>query len=86
MGTRSRVGVMHGDVCKSVYCHFDGYLDGVGAELQADFTDPFKLRDLIDAGDMLSIGEPYTQRGQSVEETKAECFQNFDDYVRNGLQ
>jgi hypothetical protein len=26
MGTRSRIGVMHGDKCKSVYCHWDGYL------------------------------------------------------------
>ena len=30
MGTRSRVAVMHGDVCKSVYCHYDGYLDYTG--------------------------------------------------------
>lgn len=31
MGTRSFVGVMIGDVCRAVYVHFDGYLDGVGA-------------------------------------------------------
>ena len=30
MGTRSRIGVMHGDNCKSVYCHWDGYLDYTG--------------------------------------------------------
>jgi len=30
MGTRSRVAVMHGNVCKSVYCHYDGYLDYTG--------------------------------------------------------
>ncbi len=30
MGTRSRVGIMHGTVCKSVYCHYDGYLDYTG--------------------------------------------------------
>ncbi len=27
MGTRSFIGVMHGDVCKVVYCHWDGYLE-----------------------------------------------------------
>ena len=37
MGTRSRVGVMHGDVCKSVYCHYDGYLDYTGRILQAHY-------------------------------------------------
>ena len=30
MGTRSRVGVMHGNICKSVYCHYDGYLSYTG--------------------------------------------------------
>jgi hypothetical protein len=30
MGTRSRIGVMHGDNVKSVYCHWDGYLEHNG--------------------------------------------------------
>ena len=37
MGTRSRVAVMHGDVCKSVYCHYDGYLDYTGRILLAHY-------------------------------------------------
>ena len=37
MGTRSRVAVMHGDVCKSVYCHYDGYLDYTGRILQEHY-------------------------------------------------
>jgi hypothetical protein len=28
---------MHGDVCKSVYCHYDGYLDYTGRILQAHY-------------------------------------------------
>ena len=89
MGTRSRIGVMHGDVCKSVYCHWDGYLDGVGAELQSDYTDPFALRDLIDAGDTSTIGSPYSQRGEDcparkykdIAEYFAECQQEEYDYI-----
>ena len=38
MGTRSRVAVMHGDVCKSVYCHYDGYLDYTGRILLAHYN------------------------------------------------
>ena len=34
MGTRSRIGVMHGDKVKSVYCHWDGYLEHNGQILQ----------------------------------------------------
>ncbi len=30
MSTRSLVGVMIGDICRAVYVHSDGYLDGVG--------------------------------------------------------
>jgi NADH:ubiquinone oxidoreductase subunit E len=37
MGTRSRVGVMHGTVCKSVYCHYDGYLDYTGELLNKHY-------------------------------------------------
>lgn len=84
MATRSTIALEFADgTVQQVYCHFDGYLDGVGAQLRAEFTDPFKLRDLIDGGDMSSIGEPYTARGESIDDTKARSFQNFDDYVRN---
>ena len=38
MGTRSIVAVMHGDVCKSVYCHYDGYLDYTGRILLAHYN------------------------------------------------
>ena len=38
MGTRSRVAVMHGNVCKSVYCHYDGYLDYTGRILLAHYN------------------------------------------------
>ena len=55
MGTRSRIGVMHGDNCKSVYCHWDGYLENNGRILAEHYKDPFKLRDLIDIGDLSSL-------------------------------
>lgn len=88
MATRSTIALEFADgTVQQIYCHFDGYLSAVGANLMEYFTDPFKVRDeLIDRGDMLSIGEPYTVHGTSIEETKAVCFQNFGDYVRNGQQ
>jgi len=33
MGTRSRIAVMHGSVAKSVYCHWDGYLEHNGSTM-----------------------------------------------------
>ena len=46
MGTRSFVGVMVGDKCRAVYVHWDGYLEGVGAELQ-DYTTQAEVEELI---------------------------------------
>ena len=54
MGTRSRVGVMHGDKCKSIYIHWDGYLSGVGAIL-AKHYDSAKANHLVALGDVSSL-------------------------------
>lgn len=57
MGTRSTIALEFADgTVQQVYCHWDGYLDYNGRILQEHYTDPFKLRDLIDLGDMSSLG------------------------------
>jgi hypothetical protein len=55
MGTRSRIGVMHGDKLKSVYCHWDGYLSNNGKILQAHY-DSAKANHLVSLGDLSSLG------------------------------
>ncbi len=90
MSTRSTIALEFADGSVSqVYCHFDGYLDGVGDYLVRSYSDPFELRNLIDQGDMSCIGEPYTARGEdlnirhynSVNEYFAECQQEEYDYI-----
>jgi len=54
MGTRSRIGVMHGDNVKSVYCHWDGYLEHNGAILQEHY-DSVKANQLVALGDLSSL-------------------------------
>jgi hypothetical protein len=54
MGTRSRIGVMHGSKCKSVYCHWDGYLEHNGAILLEHF-DSSKANELVGLGDLSSL-------------------------------
>ena len=56
MGTRSVIGVMHGDVCKAVYCHWDGYLEHNGRILQNHY-DSAKANHLVALGDMSSLKE-----------------------------
>ena len=54
MGTRSRIAVMHGDNCKSVYCHWDGYLDHNGRILLEHY-DSSKANFLVALGDLSSL-------------------------------
>jgi len=54
MGTRSRIGVMHGDNVKSVYCHWDGYLEHNGVILQEHY-DSAKANNLVALGDLSSL-------------------------------
>lgn len=58
MATRSTIAIEFADgTVQQVYAHWDGYLEGNGAILEANYTDPFKVRDLIDLGDISSLGE-----------------------------
>lgn len=54
MGTRSRIGVMHGDKCKSIYCHWDGYLSNNG-KILLEHYDSAKANYLVALGDISSL-------------------------------
>jgi len=57
MATRSTIALEFADgTVGQVYCHWDGYLKHNGRILQEHYCDPFKLRDLIDLGDVSTLG------------------------------
>ena len=57
MATRSTIALEFADnTVQQVYCHWDGYLDHNGVILFENYQDPFKVRDLIDRGDISSLG------------------------------
>ena len=57
MATRSTIALEYADgTVEQVYCHWDGYLENNGEILFKHYADPFKLRDLIDLGDISSLG------------------------------
>jgi len=67
MATRSRIGVMLDDgTVKQVYCHFDGYIEGVGLTLIENYDTLEKAKTLISFGDMsylrpeISTAEPHS--------------------------
>ena len=88
MGTRSRVGVMHGTVCKSVYCHYDGYLSYTGEILNKHY-DSSMANALVARGDNSGVKETledmnfYAAQGdERAEWMVAHTFEEFLDQVQ----
>ena len=89
MGTRSRVGVMHGSTCKSVYCHYDGYLEYTG-KLLLDNYDSATANQLVALGDNSGVQNSlegmnfYSDRGETdVSWQVAHSFEEFLEQVDN---
>ena len=100
MGTRSTIALEFADgTVEQVYCHWDGYLDHNGRILQEHYSNPFVLRDLIDMGDMSSLGERIGTQHAFDKAPEGECtfylrdrkeqgcgkkkFKDFEDYKAN---
>lgn len=48
---------------EGIYCHYDGYEDGVGQVLLDHYQDPNKVAALIALGDISSLGERIAPNG-----------------------
>ena len=57
MSTRSAIIRKTDSGYAGIYCHFDGYLEGVGATLRDHYSDPGKVARLIALGDISSLGQ-----------------------------
>lgn len=58
MATRSTIALEYADgTVDQVYCHWDGYLSHNGEILRKHYTDPFKVQQLMDLGDISSLGQ-----------------------------
>ena len=88
MGTRSTIALEYADgTVGQIYCHWDGYLDHNGQILFENYTDPFKVRELLDNGDMSSLSDTvdgcefYKARGEDCPQRK---FKTYADYRNKG--
>lgn len=87
MSTRSRIAVANEDgTYTSIYCHFDGYIGGVGRRLLENFTTRQVAEEMMSLGDASSIGEGLSKcefysrdRGEDQEETKASTSKSLDE-------
>jgi hypothetical protein len=73
MATRSTIALEYADgTVDQVYCHWDGYLEHNGKILFEHYSNPFKLRELMDLGDVSSLGSDIGEA------------HNFDDRSQTG--
>ena len=57
MSTRSTIWVQTGNTLKGIYCHNDGYLDGVGETLLKYYNTLEKVQELISLGSLSVLAE-----------------------------
>jgi hypothetical protein len=73
---------MHGDIVKSVYCHWDGYLAHNGKILQ-EYYDSATANNLVALGDLSSlrptIGVEHAFSHYDVEMDKEDYYKQFGD-------
>ena len=89
MATRSRIAIENQDgTVDSIYCHFDGYLEGVGKTLFNHY-DQEKLEKLLELGDISSLGESTIDtvaycrdRGEDL---KFQSFKNIEELFEDGF-
>jgi hypothetical protein len=100
MGTRSTITAKCADgKWRAIYCHWDGYLEGVGAALLTNYDTQEKIETLIAKGDHSILEKErslsyFEMRADPVQITEAdtykECreirdFEEFD-YIWNGIR
>jgi hypothetical protein len=57
MSTNSHIGIINLDgTVETIYCHFDGYIDGVGKTLFHYYYTENKVRELLTLGSLSSLG------------------------------
>jgi hypothetical protein len=77
MATRSRIAIENQDgSVTSVYCHWDGYVDGVGKTLNQHYNTKDKVEALIELGNLSSLDE-------TLETTVAYARDQGDDLIQN---
>jgi hypothetical protein len=84
MGTRSTIALEYADgSVGQVYCHWDGYLSNNGKILLNNYADPFKVRELLDNGDMSSLETSvegctfYKERGEDCPQRMYKDYAEF---------
>jgi hypothetical protein len=91
MATRSTIAIEKSDgTIEQIYCHWDGYPEYNGKILLQSYSNPMKLQELIDMGNMSSLDSTIDacefwvrDQNDSMETAKPRRYSSYWDYVTN---
>lgn len=86
MATRSIIAYLeNNEIYHAIYCHWDGYLSNNGRILKHYYNTEDKVRELIQQGDLKSLGntieETDSYRSHGHSETEARQFSSIHEIV-----
>jgi len=64
---------------KTIYCHFDGYISGVGAVLDANYDTKEKVDGLLSLGDISSLCETLAETREKAYDPKAYPARHYNE-------
>ena len=86
MATRSNIAIENQDgTVSSVYCHFDGYIDGVGKTLFEYYRSREKMEQLIALGSISELNETIEttvayNRDRGERDLRIEKYENVEEF------
>lgn len=88
MSTRSSIAVKHVDgTVSAVYCHFDGYLDGVGKTLIDEHNTFEAAEALVALGDLSTVVKHvsayHRDKGESFKAVSPKKYADVETYLTN---
>ena len=85
MGTRSMIGILNEDLgtVEASYCHYDGYLEGVGNTLLDNYNTDETANKVATGGYLSSLTPDYeASKEASVNDDPSELFYSKDVYEK----
>ena len=89
MATRSTIALSVPDGVRAIYCHWDGYPEGVGQTLKDHYNKLLLISELLDRGDVSSLGDTlvesvfYEDRGEDTPAHKFASESEWLDWATN---
>lgn len=91
MATRSNIAYKDGEIYHAQYCHYDGYIDGVGKILHNYYNSFDKAKELVNGGSMSSLEKsisetPFHKDGVGYDESVFSSFDEMKSYFLNNIE